>query len=425
MTQSLKNGETLRERYQIREQIGQGGTGSIYLAEDTRLQGRLCALKEVEHNQALPTQMFEQAREQFFREASVLARLDHPNLPKVSDYFSVNKRDYLVMDYVPGKDLRERMLDARRKKEFLSEQEVISWARQIADALSYLHQQDPPIVHRDITSKGSHCNITSLIRVVRGRIVESGGAVGKSGGIQAPVADLSERVPGSDAESLTVLSRRSCSRAPDRLANAFLLVFHCDASPGSHLKVRGISRRTYECARSAGSTGTCCRDREVARGHASRGVVVRVIDPGGRRVHRCNDIRNDIVVPEMFDPAEVASGLPPVLKPLVPDLREVPLVGSPADEDITDRIDLNIAEHSKKSGAITAMANVGIRPLCKVAAPRDIAHRTATEHVDIPARVQFDISEDKGGGFVIRHGVSPMRVTLLRVPRSVHPERLR
>jgi serine/threonine-protein kinase len=81
LPQSLKKGEVLRGRYNIREKIGQGGTGSIYLAEDTRLEGRLCALKEVEHNRALPTQIIEQAREQFFREASVLARLNRQNPP--------------------------------------------------------------------------------------------------------------------------------------------------------------------------------------------------------------------------------------------------------------------------------------------------------------------------------------------------------
>jgi serine/threonine-protein kinase len=166
LPQSLKKGETLRNRYQIREQIGQGGTGSIYLAEDTRLQGRLCALKEVQHNQALPPNVFEQSREQFFREASILARLDHPNLPKVSDYFSVNERDYLVMDYVPGKDLRERMLEARRKKEFLDEQEVVGWAVQIADALIYLHQQEPPIIHRDIKPSNLKITPSGLIKLV-------------------------------------------------------------------------------------------------------------------------------------------------------------------------------------------------------------------------------------------------------------------
>ena len=167
MPHSLENGEILRDRYKVREQIGQGGTGNIYLAEDLRLQGRLCALKEVEHNQqALPKQMLEQAREQFFREASVLARLDHPNLPKVSDYFAVGSRDYLVMDYVPGKDLRERMQEARRHKKFLSENEVLQWAAQIADALNYMHNQEPPIVHRDIKPSNIKITPSGLVKLV-------------------------------------------------------------------------------------------------------------------------------------------------------------------------------------------------------------------------------------------------------------------
>jgi eukaryotic-like serine/threonine-protein kinase len=163
---SLKTGEILRDRYEIREQIGQGGTGSIYLAEDKRLQGRLCALKEVEHDQVLQTEILTQSREQFFREASVLARLDHPNLPKVSDYFSEGSRDYLVMDYVPGKDLRERMQDARRNKTFLSEKEVLNWARQIADALHYLHNQEPPIIHRDIKPSNIKIMPSGLVKLV-------------------------------------------------------------------------------------------------------------------------------------------------------------------------------------------------------------------------------------------------------------------
>jgi serine/threonine-protein kinase len=166
LPQSIQNGQILRDRYKIREQIGQGGTGSIYLAEDTRLEGRLCALKEVEHNQALPAQFIEQAREQFFREASVLARLDHPNLPKVSDFFSEGPRDYLVMDYVPGKDLRERMLEARRNKTFLSENEVLRWAVQLADALNYLHSQDPSIIHRDIKPSNLKITPSGLIKLV-------------------------------------------------------------------------------------------------------------------------------------------------------------------------------------------------------------------------------------------------------------------
>lgn len=166
MPQLLEIGEVLRDRYKIREHIGKGGTGSIYLADDTRLEGRLCALKEVEFDRALPPEVLEQAREQFFREASVLARLDHPNLPKVSDFFTYHQRDYLAMDYVPGKDLRERMMEARRNKTFLSENEVLRWAIQLADALNYLHHQDPPIIHRDIKPSNLKLTPSGLLKLV-------------------------------------------------------------------------------------------------------------------------------------------------------------------------------------------------------------------------------------------------------------------
>jgi len=162
----LKAGAVLRERYRVYERIGQGGMGNIYLADDLRLQGRKCALKEVEHDRNLPEKVLREARDQFLREATVLARLDHPNLPKVSDFFSMGEKDYLVMDYVPGKDLRTLMLDARSHNIFLDEVDVLDWAAQLADALTYLHRQSPPIVHRDI--KPSNLKITpdGLLKLV-------------------------------------------------------------------------------------------------------------------------------------------------------------------------------------------------------------------------------------------------------------------
>ena len=166
MLPPLKSGEVLRSRYKIRERIGQGGMGSIYLADDTRLKGRECALKEVEYDRALPEKIREEAREQFLREATVLARLDHPNLPKVSDYFSNGPRDYLVMDYVPGSDLRLLMMEARRKHQFLPEKEVLSWADQLASALTYLHGQEPPIVHRDLKPSNLKLMPHGLIKLV-------------------------------------------------------------------------------------------------------------------------------------------------------------------------------------------------------------------------------------------------------------------
>lgn len=162
----LKPGEVLRGRYKIRKIIGQGGMGCIYLADDLRLEGRQCALKEVEHDRSLDPEVVKESRDQFMREATVLARLDHPNLPKVSDFFSIGQRDYLVMDYIPGKDLRFLMNEARHAGTFLQESDVLGWASQLADALSYLHSQEPPILHRDIKPGNLKITPSNLLKLV-------------------------------------------------------------------------------------------------------------------------------------------------------------------------------------------------------------------------------------------------------------------
>ncbi|HKZ44204.1 MAG TPA: serine/threonine-protein kinase [Anaerolineales bacterium] len=166
MPQKIKKSEVLRNRYKIIDRIGQGGMGNIYLAEDVRLSGRLCALKEVEYDRKTPQNLLNEARDQFLKEATVLARLDHPNLPKVSDFFSIGQKDFLIMDYIPGKDLRTIMQESRQRKQFLNEKDVLNWAYQIMDALIFLHNQTPPLVHRDI--KPSNLKITpdGLIKLV-------------------------------------------------------------------------------------------------------------------------------------------------------------------------------------------------------------------------------------------------------------------
>lgn len=140
--------------------------GSIYLADDLRLAGRQCALKEVEHDRSLTEELLRETREQFQREATVLARLDHPNLPKVSDFFSTEGRDYLVMDYVPGKDLRMLISEAKQKGTFLAEEDCLGWASQIIDAISYLHSQNPPILHRDIKPSNLKLTPSGLVKLV-------------------------------------------------------------------------------------------------------------------------------------------------------------------------------------------------------------------------------------------------------------------
>lgn len=166
MPVSIQTGEVLHERYKITKIIGQGGAGSVYLAEDLRLEGRRCAIKEVNHDQTLPLDLQKQARDQFQREAVVLARLDQQNLPKVSDYFSIGTRDYLVMDFVPGEDLRTILMEARRKQQFLEERDVLGWASQLADALDYLHNQEPPILHRDIKPSNLKLMPSGLLKLV-------------------------------------------------------------------------------------------------------------------------------------------------------------------------------------------------------------------------------------------------------------------
>lgn len=154
----LQPGTVLRERYKIIESVKTGGMGAVYEAEDLRLEGRRCAIKEILLDLGMDETARTQAQEQFHREASILARLDHPNLPKVSDYFSESDQDFLVMDFVPGRDLKEIMDEARRAGRFLDERDVLKWAAQLCDALEYLHTQEPPVVHRDI--KPSNIKLT-------------------------------------------------------------------------------------------------------------------------------------------------------------------------------------------------------------------------------------------------------------------------
>jgi eukaryotic-like serine/threonine-protein kinase len=162
----LPPGHVLHERYVTRQLLARGGMGSIYLADDQRLPGRQCAVKEVEHDAALPEALRAEAREQFFREASVLARLDYPNLPKVSDYFSDPQRDYLVMDYVPGRDLRVMIDEAAARGTRLAVPDILRWADQILDALAYMHGQDPPVIHRDIKPSNLKLTPAGLIKLV-------------------------------------------------------------------------------------------------------------------------------------------------------------------------------------------------------------------------------------------------------------------
>jgi serine/threonine-protein kinase len=140
--------------------------GAVYRAEDLRLEGRVCAVKEVRPDPDATPAALAQSREQFHREATTLARLDHPNLPKVSDTFHEEGREYLVMDFVEGKDLRQAMEEKRKEGTFLDQHRVLQWTHQLCDALSYLHSRNPPVLHRDIKPSNIKLTPTGLIKLV-------------------------------------------------------------------------------------------------------------------------------------------------------------------------------------------------------------------------------------------------------------------
>jgi formylglycine-generating enzyme required for sulfatase activity len=136
----LQTGTILNTRYRIVSLLGQGGFGAVYRAWDLSLK-KPCALKQ----NFISTP---QAEKQFEREAVILARLTHPNLPRVTDHFTIpGEGQYLVMDFVAGEDLQ---LIMDRSTGPLPESQVLPWIEQICDAVAYLHRQTPPVIHRDI-----------------------------------------------------------------------------------------------------------------------------------------------------------------------------------------------------------------------------------------------------------------------------------
>jgi len=133
----------LQDRYLVMRLLGQGGMGAVYQATDRKF-GNAVALKETFYNVL-------QLRKAFSHEARLLNRLRHAALPVVTDYFAIGERQFLVMQYIPGKDLEQLLSDRKTQGQgvFVSSQ-VLRWADQLLDALEYLHSQKPPIIHRDI-----------------------------------------------------------------------------------------------------------------------------------------------------------------------------------------------------------------------------------------------------------------------------------
>lgn len=173
--QILPIGQVVDSRYKVVKVLGQGAVGAVYLVEDVVLdKGKAWALKELAPIQPNPD---DQGR--FKREAEILFKLDHPNLPKIDNFFDDNGKFYLVMDYIEGENLGSMLI---RKPGGFSERRVKEWLRVLLDILAYLHSHHPPIYFRDIKP-------LNIIIDKKGKLwlVDAGSAIFKPQGISGPI----------------------------------------------------------------------------------------------------------------------------------------------------------------------------------------------------------------------------------------------
>ncbi len=153
----------LFNRYQIQDVIGIGGMGSVYRARDLHFPSviKLVAVKEMTNNAPDPL-VRQTIIQNFEREANILVTLNHIAIPQIFDFFTINERSYLVLEYIHGKDL-EAILQENNSP--MEEDNVIVWAIELCDVLDYLHSYKPePIIFRDM--KPSNVMINQQRRVI-------------------------------------------------------------------------------------------------------------------------------------------------------------------------------------------------------------------------------------------------------------------
>ena len=164
---TLPSGTLLQNRYKILGVLGIGGMATVYKARDMRFANvnRLCAVKEMA-NLAPDPQVRDIATQNFEREANILATTNHPVMPQIYDFFSESTRSYLVMELIDGVDLENHLADLA-PGEFLDEDQVVEWALQICDVLTYLHGHEPqPIVFRDLKPGNIMLDKQNRIRLI-------------------------------------------------------------------------------------------------------------------------------------------------------------------------------------------------------------------------------------------------------------------
>lgn len=153
----LKIGTILANRYVILSQLGEGGMGAVFLANDLKLSGKMWAIKE--------SRLLGDQAQGFADEAAILVKLDHLFLPKIIDFYppDPNGFSYLVMDYIQGQSL-QKLFEARKG---LSIEQTIRYAKQLSQVLDYLHQIKPrSIIYRDLKPSNVMIDQQDNIRLI-------------------------------------------------------------------------------------------------------------------------------------------------------------------------------------------------------------------------------------------------------------------
>jgi serine/threonine-protein kinase len=157
---ALPPGTILQGRYLIERVMHPGNMSTVYGARDENVAGQSCAIKELQ-DAYLPAQLRPDAARRFMKEAEILSKLRHPNIPFIKDFFTEQGRYYIVMELMEGENL-EQHLTAQGRRGF-SEKDVLAWVVEICGILHYLHSLNPPVIHRDIKP-------ANLVRGSDGRI---------------------------------------------------------------------------------------------------------------------------------------------------------------------------------------------------------------------------------------------------------------
>lgn len=146
MMQALPIGTVLNKTYYITGFLGEGASAFVYLAQEVENPGAQWAIKEVCYS-APDDEEVKEALIRFKKEYEVLKRLSHKGLPGAHDFFSGDRGDYMVMEYVEGQNL-QAIMEAGSAPMKLDE--VLDITVQLLDILQYLHSQDPPVIYRDL-----------------------------------------------------------------------------------------------------------------------------------------------------------------------------------------------------------------------------------------------------------------------------------